>query len=372
MQRVHALEGKTVGAYELMNCLGHSSWTAVYRASTSRGERAIKLVDNEIAESGRLKDRLRREAAILEKIGHDGILPIQDATRADGMTVATMPLKRATTLHELMVQGLDMDSAWSILNQIAESLHLVHQQGLVYRVLKPRNVLVDQDGRAYLAEFGVTSRRIGQLALATPDFQVAAPQYLAPEQVEGREADYRADIYSFGVLVFELATGTQLHRSIPGPAILRATLNVSPPSASARNPRVPPEVDAAFSRALARDPAERHQSILDFLEELMNPPEIKSAGGPTVGSSSAGPSETVLREDMLLDCRGLLCPMPVVKVRRQIEYMRPGQIVKVLSSDRGSITDLPAWARDTGNEVLTWYEEKTHVVIYVRKGTGEE
>src|SRR5205807_4257504 len=113
---------------------------------------------------------------------------------------------------------------------------------------------------AYLTEFGVTGRDLGPLALGTPDFQVTAPQYLAPEQVEAGAIDCRADVYAFAVLVFELATGTPLYGSVPPPAILRATLAGERPSAYARNPKLPQEVDAVLGRALARDPARRHRS----------------------------------------------------------------------------------------------------------------
>jgi tRNA 2-thiouridine synthesizing protein A len=78
------------------------------------------------------------------------------------------------------------------------------------------------------------------------------------------------------------------------------------------------------------------------------------------------------KEDRVLDCRGMLCPMPVVRVGNEIKTLEPGQVMKVMSTDRGSIADLPAWASDTGNEVLRWHEEDKHLVFYVRKGSGGE
>jgi hypothetical protein len=281
MERVYGLGGTSVGAYQLWDCLGHGSCTAVYRADTGSEQCVVKLVDSRLEQHGELAERLRHDAAVLDKIGHGGILPIRDAIRTEGMTMAAMPHMAATTLHDLMVRGeLDSERAWEILNQIAESLHLVHERGLVYRVLKPVNVLVDGAGRAYLAEFGITGREIGQLALGTPDFRVAAPQYLAPEQVEAGGIDHRVDIYALGVLAFELATGTPLYGSAAPADILTATLNAGPPSASARNPSLPAEVDAVFRRALARDPSDRHQSAWDLLEELVSPPEVAPPRAP--------------------------------------------------------------------------------------------
>jgi Protein kinase domain len=286
VKQLHGLRGTSIGSYELSDCLGHGSWTAVYRASVGRDEHAVKLVDGRLGGSAEFVQRISREAAILDKLGHDGILPIEDAVSARGLVAAAMPLKRATTLDELMIQRrINEDFAWSVLSQIAESLHLAHQRGLVYRVLKPGNVLVDPDGTVYLTEFGVTGSRIGQLALATPDVQVGGPQYLAPEQLMGKQVDHRADIYAFGVLAFELATGTRLHQGTPVD-ILRATLRDSRPSASARSPGIPPAVDPVLRRALAGDPHHRYQSVWDLVEDLVAPPEVGSAAG---AAPDAGP-----------------------------------------------------------------------------------
>ncbi len=274
MERVYGLGGTSVGAYRLWDCLGHGSCTAVYRASTRETECALKLVDGKLGGSRELSERLDRERAVIDHIGHDGILPISNATRIDDITAVAMPLQRAASVRDLLAKGpLDSELAWSILNQVAESLHLAHRRGLVYRVLKPANILVDGDGRAYLAEFGVTSHRLGQMALATPEFQLSAPQYLAPEQIEGRELDHRADIYALGVLAFELATGTPLHGTAAPADVVRATLDHPGPSANARNPRLPREVDAVFARALAKDPDQRHRSVWELIEELVDPPD---------------------------------------------------------------------------------------------------
>jgi hypothetical protein len=286
MERVYGLGGTSVGAYRLWDCLGHGSCTAVYRASTADVECAVKLVDRRLSESGALSERLGRERAILDTIGHDGILPIQDAVRVEDITAVAMPLRPAASVRDLLSQGpMDPELAWSILSQVAESLHLAHERGLVYRVLKPANILVGQDGRAYLAEFGVTGQRLGQLALATPEFQLTAPQYLAPEQIEGRQLDYRTDIYALAVLAFELATGTPLQGTASPAEVVRATLHHPSPSASARNPRLPREVDGVFARALAKDPGERHRSVWELVEQLVDPPVVSDAERPPAAAA---------------------------------------------------------------------------------------
>jgi len=125
---------------------------------------------------------------------------------------------------------------------------------------------------------------------------VAAPQYLAPEQILGHEADHRADIYALGVLVFELATGTRLSDGAPPAAILHRTLNGPPPSAHARNPNVPVEVDEVLRRALARDPAQRHGTVWELIDELMNPPSADPAPPPASPPPPAAPPQPEPRE----------------------------------------------------------------------------
>lgn len=288
VERVYGLGGTSVGDYWLGDCLGHGSCTAVYRASTGAAQCALKLVDGRLSEDGALSERLGRERTILDAIGHGGILPINDAIRFQGITAVAMPLKPAASLRDLLARGpLDDELAWSILNQVAESLDLAHRRGLVYRVLKPANILIDDQGHAYLAEFGVTGQRIGQLALVTPEFQMAAPQYLAPEQVEGRPLDYRADIYAFGVLAFELATDTPLHGTAAPADVVRATLHHPGPSAHARNPRLPREVDAVFARALSKEPARRHRSVWELMEQLVDPPPAAPTEPPRAHQAPA-------------------------------------------------------------------------------------
>lgn len=263
----------------LQDCLGHGSHTAVYRAWTPSGEwSAVKLVDERLHGGENLAERLQRDAEVLDRLGHPHILPILSAIGSDGMTAAAVPLVDGLSLHEVMQDGrLDSELAWSILTQVADSLESAHRSGLTCRNLKPTNILV-RDGRAYLSEFGITGRGTGRVGLAASDCHVTAAQYLAPEQVRGEEADHRADIYAFAVLVFELATSTPLYEGDDASVILRRTLRDPPPPARARNPAIPPDVDGVLRRALARDPTVRHGSIRELIEDLACPPRQLGVG----------------------------------------------------------------------------------------------
>lgn len=272
---VGTLEGTRVGGYLLRDRIGQGSHTAVYRASTESGEwRALKLVDAQLEDGASLVARLRREAPVLAGIGDPRILPILDPIATEEMTAVAMPLVDGHPLRDLMRDGgVHPDLAWSILNQLADSLESAHRGGLTYKVLKPANILLRDEG-VYLAEFGVTGRWAGQVGLAAPNCQLDGAQYLAPEQILGEEPDHRADIYAFGVLAFELATATTLHDGPEPSTILQRTLGGAPPSASARNPQVPADVDGVLRRALARDPQARHASVRELIEELACPPPV--------------------------------------------------------------------------------------------------
>jgi hypothetical protein len=277
---IQELGGSSVGGYQLIRCMGHGTHTAVYRATGSLGSQwALKVIDRQLEPEAALVERLRREASLCSRVDHPAILPMYDVGRDEHVTFATAPFLEAPTLDDLMAEGrVDPDLLWSVVSQIADALERAHDLGLVCRVLKPNNILIDSSGRAYLAEFGIASRRTGPMALTSPGYSLRSPQYLAPEQVEGKEPSRRADVYAIGVLIFEILTETPLFNGRTVGEILTATLNGQVPSAHARNRRLPPGVDRVLIRALSKDPAERHQSVWELLEELIQVPDLDQAG----------------------------------------------------------------------------------------------
>ena len=280
MVDIQELGGSSVGGYQLLTCLGHGTHTAVYRATGSLGSQwALKVIDRQLEPEAALVERLRREASLCSRVDHPAILPMYDVGRDDNVTFATAPFLEAPTLDLLVAEHrIDADLLWNVVSQIADALERAHDLGLVCRVLKPNNVLVDSSGRAYLAEFGIGSRRTGPMALTSPGYNLRSPQYLAPEQVEGKEPSRRADVYAIGVLIFEILTETQLFSGRSVGEILTATLNGRVPSATARNNRLPSGVDRVLARALSKDPAERQQSVWELLEALIEVPDHDQAG----------------------------------------------------------------------------------------------
>lgn len=277
MSGVQDLSGTMLKGYQLEECLGSSGESAVYRSTRDGAQWAVKVVSQALEPDDGLAERLRHDADVLANVSHPGILPIHEAGRSGRLTYAVSPLVRAATLQDLMRRGrMETEDAWRILSQLADALDCVHPRGLVYRALKPGNILVD-DGIVYMAEFGVASNRAGQHALSAGTSHIASPQYLAPEQVAGREPDWQSDIYSLAVLIFELLTIDSLQGEAPPADVLRSTLETPPPSAHARDRRLPPAVDEVLGRALAKNPEERQRTAGQLLEEVVSLPD---EGGP--------------------------------------------------------------------------------------------
>ena len=320
MSAVRELSGTTLKGYHLGECLGSTSHTAVYRARRAGAVWAVKVVDNELAPDGALADRLQREAGVLAEVGCPSILPIQEAGRSGKMTYAVSPLVEGRSLRDLMRSGeLDDERAWSVVSCVAETLDVAHPHGLVCRVLKPANVLLDE-GRVYLAEFGVASERVGRLAMAAAGYEVSTPQYLAPEQVEGRDPDWRADIYALAVLIFEMLTGTTLLDARSPHEAMRATLDGSPPSASERQPALPAGLDGVLARALARDPELRQRSAGDLLAQLVTVPDDRPAEPPPASTEPvpAGPAPRLPTPDSSLVAVMRRMGVPVLRARHEV------------------------------------------------------
>src|SRR5260370_516612 len=193
------------------------------------------------------------------------------------MAYLTMPLIRGGTLRDVLNRGaLDTLSAWRYLREIGDGLQHAHDAGIVHRDLKPTNVLIHSDGRAMLADFGL-ARGAGQPThLTTIGLAIGTPGYMAPEQVMGHEADRPADIYAMGVLTFEMLTGRLPFIGANRMEVAYATVNAAIPSAAKLNSVLPDELDVLLAKVLAKDPAQRPQSVKDLLAQMAKLPQRRA------------------------------------------------------------------------------------------------
>jgi serine/threonine protein kinase len=274
------LTGTRVGSYEIVERLGGGGMAVVYRAVQQPlgREVALKALSPELFQDDGFVKRFEAEAKTLAKLDHPNILPIYDFELGEGLAYLTMPLIRGGTLRDILNRGpLDTLSAWRYLREIGDGLQHAHDAGIVHRDLKPTNVLIHSDGRAMLADFGL-ARGAGQPThLTTVGLAIGTPGYMAPEQVMGHDVDRRADIYAMGVLTFEMLTGRLPFIGANRMEVAYATVNSPIPSAAKLNAVLPDELDVLLAKVLAKDPAQRPQSVKDLLAQMAKLPQRRAA-----------------------------------------------------------------------------------------------
>ncbi len=284
------LTGTRLGQYEIVEKLGGGGMALVYRAIQQPlgREVALKALSSELFQDDGFVKRFESEAKTLAKLDHPNILPIYDFEVLDGTAFLTMPLIRGGTLRDVLNRGpMEPLNAWRHLREIGDGLQHAHDAGIVHRDLKPTNVLIHQDGRAMLADFGL-ARGAGQPThLTTIGLAIGTPGYMAPEQVMGHDVDRRADVYAMGVLCFEMLTGRLPYVGANRMEVAYATVNSPIPSAVKLNANLPDELDALFQKVLAKDPKERPQSVRELLAMMARLPQRRSAGPGVVVATPA-------------------------------------------------------------------------------------
>src|SRR5690349_16697391 len=274
------LTGTRLAQYEIVERLGGGGMAVVYRAVQQPlgREVALKALSSELFQDEGFVKRFETEAKTLARLDHPNILPIYDFEVIDGNAFLTMPLIRGGTLRDILNRGpMDPLTAWRYLREIGDGLQHAHDAGIVHRDLKPTNVLIHADGRAMLADFGL-ARGAGQPThLTTIGLAIGTPGYMAPEQVMGHDVDKRADIYAMGVLTFEMLTGKLPYSGANRMEVAYATVNSPIPSAVKLNANLPDELDTLLAKVLAKDPAQRPQSVRDLLAQMARLPQRRAA-----------------------------------------------------------------------------------------------
>ena len=285
------LTGTRLGQYEIVERLGGGGMAVVYRAVQQPlgREVALKALSSELFQDEGFVKRFETEAKTLAKLDHPNILPIYDFEVTEGVAFLTMPLIRGGTLRDILNRGpLDPLTAWRYLREIGDGLQHAHDAGIVHRDLKPTNVLIHSDGRAMLADFGL-ARGAGQPThLTTIGLAIGTPGYMAPEQVMGHDVDKRADIYAMGVLTFEMLTGRLPYIGANRMEVAYATVNSPIPSAVKLSAALPDELDQLLTKVLAKDPAQRPQTVRDLLAQMAKLPQRRIAPAAAAASVPAG------------------------------------------------------------------------------------
>ncbi len=286
------LIGKTFGAYRIISKVGAGGMATVYTAYQAGMERlvAIKILPPQSNANTQFIERFKREAQIIAKLEHRNIIPVYSFGEQHGVSYLVMRYVQAGTVKELLTNkgAFPFAIAAKIITDVAAALDHAHAQGIVHRDIKPANVLVDREGHAYLTDFGI-AKVIEGTAELTGSGVLGTPAYMAPEQTLGKPITTQADVYSLGVMLYEIIVGRLPFQSDTPMSLAIMHVNQTVPPPSQFNPSIPPEIDAVILKALAKDPAQRYLTAGDFARDFQN--AIKLANTENVVESASVESD---------------------------------------------------------------------------------
>jgi eukaryotic-like serine/threonine-protein kinase len=291
---------KTIGQYHITEKIGEGGMGVVYKAEDTKLDRtvALKFLPEHLNASAEDKARFTQEAKAASALNHPNVCTIHDIQEFEGQMFMVMEFVDGQTLREKM-GSLSYKQAIEIGIQLADGLAAAHEKGIIHRDIKPENIMVRKDGIAQIMDFGLAKLRGTVSRLTRQGSTIGTAGYMSPEQVQGQDADHRSDIFSFGVVLYEMLTGQPPFKGIHETALAYEIVNVDAAPMSAVKPSIDPMLDAIVLECLEKDPNERTQSVKQVSIDLKRFRRESSkahvsritAAKPVPGPAAGGPAQ---------------------------------------------------------------------------------
>jgi tetratricopeptide (TPR) repeat protein/TolB-like protein len=365
-----SLIGRTVSRYQVLAEISRGGMGVVYRALdvTLNREVALKVLPPELVANADRRERFIQEARAASALEHPHIAVIHEIAEADGVSFIAMELVRGDKLSELTIRGpVPPARALEIAGEVAEGLARAHDKNIVHRDLKPANVMLTEDGHAKIIDFGLAklvdalsgdSAGVTMVKAGTdPGMVMGTVSYMSPEQARGGKVDHRSDIFSFGILLYELLTGRAPFRGDTSVDTMHAILHTPVPPLPPLGPAVTPEaasdIQRVLEKCLAKDPADRYQGMRDVVVDLRAARRrLESSGTSAVKSTSVA-----VTPEGFTRVRGYALAAAVVLVAGLALWAywrpRPAASASVRSGDKPTVAVL-YFENNTGNPQLDW------------------
>jgi eukaryotic-like serine/threonine-protein kinase len=306
------LTGKTLGPYRIINRIGRGGMATVYKAYHAAMDRhvAVKVLPEEYADDPGFRARFEREAKTVANLSHPHILPVFDYGEERGISFLVMPYIPTGTLKGYLAQEgkLPFNEAARIFTRLAEALDYAHQQGIIHRDIKPDNVLFDKGGNALITDFGLTRMVEGGGSL-TGTGVIGTPAYMSPEQGQGMRLDHHSDIYSLGIILYEMVTGNvPFSADTPVAVIFKHVSDSLPPPRSLRQD-LPEDAESAILKALSKNPNDRFDTCVAMAQAFAK---------AIAGESVAVEAKTAAKEEDKITAVGINADIPDISSDTQI------------------------------------------------------